>query len=99
MPTFQGIALAPIGDAAPARQHVRMDTPETEERGRLATVQARHKHALQDIESRLNHYAKDIPDQKTYLWESKADMDHAEKNSTRENSPYFTRFNFSRIPN
>jgi DNA helicase IV len=86
-----------------------MDTPETQERGRPATVQASLKHALQDIKSCPNHYARDTWEQKIYLWESKADRDHAEKNSTREsiqaqqrrllkleNSPYFGRFDFSR---
>jgi DNA helicase-2/ATP-dependent DNA helicase PcrA len=32
----------------------------------------------------MNHCAQDIQAQKTYLWESKADMDHVEKISTRQ---------------
>lgn len=61
-----------------------MKKTEAEERGRLEDFKIRLHHALQDIEARLNHYAQDIQTQKNYLWESKADMDHVEKISTRQ---------------
>jgi hypothetical protein len=38
---------------------------------------------MPSIEARLTRYAHDIQDQKAYLWESKADMDHVEKVFTR----------------
>ncbi|MEX2491256.1 MAG: 3'-5' exonuclease [Nitrospirales bacterium] len=61
-----------------------MNTAETEEREYLSEVQKRLDHALRDIGTRLTHYAQDIQEQKAYLWESKADMDHVEKAATRE---------------
>jgi DNA helicase II / ATP-dependent DNA helicase PcrA len=61
-----------------------MTDAEIQERERLAYVQAALRRALQSIESRLKRYAQDIQEQKTYLWESQADMDHVEKGSTRQ---------------
>jgi DNA helicase II / ATP-dependent DNA helicase PcrA len=61
-----------------------MSTPETEERQRLADVQARLRDSLRTIDARLTRYAREIQDQKTYLWESRADMDHVEKVFTRQ---------------
>lgn len=55
-----------------------------DEEARLAHVIQRLGQALQESDRRLEHYAQDVEDQKRYLWESRADMDHVEKISSRE---------------
>jgi DNA helicase II / ATP-dependent DNA helicase PcrA len=57
---------------------------ETEEHDRLALVTGRLRHALENLDSRLSSYARDVREQKSYFWESKADMDGAEKAFTRQ---------------
>ena len=57
---------------------------EAQERAHLKTTRRRLDAALTRIDARLREYAEDVQAQKTYLWENRADMDHAEKNSTRE---------------
>ncbi|SFD76288.1 DNA helicase-2 / ATP-dependent DNA helicase PcrA [Thiohalospira halophila DSM 15071] len=57
---------------------------ETYERRHLEQVKRQLQRALQTIEQRLNDYAREVQQQKEYLWEGRADMDHAEKVSTRE---------------
>ncbi|MDW7645494.1 MAG: 3'-5' exonuclease [Desulfuromonadales bacterium] len=59
-------------------------SPEEEERARLAAVQCRLNRLVKGIDERLARYQHDIQAQKAYLWENKADMDHAEKVSTRQ---------------
>lgn len=57
---------------------------ELEERTHLNNVKAKLHQAISDVDTRLSDYAQDIHAQKTYLWESRADMDHIEKISTRQ---------------
>ena len=57
---------------------------EAQEQAHLETTRHRLDAALARIDARLREYAEDVQAQKTYLWENRADMDHAEKNSTRE---------------
>mgnify|MGYP006425095363 CR=1 FL=1 len=54
------------------------------EQNYLNAVQDRLERMLQTIETRLSSYAREIQEQKSYLWESRAEMDHAEKVSTRQ---------------
>ncbi|MPZ20770.1 MAG: AAA family ATPase [Luteitalea sp.] len=61
-----------------------MKAPETEEREHLAQVTDRLRQALQNIDARLKRYSREIQEEKTYLWESRADMDRVEKAFTRE---------------
>lgn len=60
------------------------ETIEGEERARLRFVLQRLQVAVQDLDGRLSRYARDIQQEKTYLWESRADMDHVEKIFTRQ---------------
>jgi DNA helicase II / ATP-dependent DNA helicase PcrA len=57
---------------------------ETDERAHLEHVKIRLRDALHEIDRRVHRYAKDVQDQKEYSWEHRADMDHAEKISTRQ---------------
>ncbi|MDT8441851.1 MAG: 3'-5' exonuclease [Desulfuromonadales bacterium] len=57
---------------------------EQQERARLADVQGRLRRTVADIDARLARYQRDIQEQKTYLWENKAGMDHVEKVSSRQ---------------
>ncbi len=57
---------------------------EAQERDHLQATRNRLDAALARIDARLRDYAADVQAQKTYLWENRADMDHAEKNSARE---------------
>ncbi|MFP4616028.1 MAG: HelD family protein [Thiohalorhabdus sp.] len=57
---------------------------ELEERSHLAEVQARLRRALGALDERLDGYAREIREQKEYLWDSRGDMDHAEKVAARE---------------
>lgn len=59
-------------------------TPEKEERNRLQGVQASFLQAMGEIDARLAHYAKDIKAQKSYMWESRSEMDHLEKIAARQ---------------
>ena len=58
--------------------------PDAEERAQLAIVQQRLDDSVKEIDHRLAQYQQNIQEQKTYLWENKADMDHVEKVSTRQ---------------
>ncbi|KPV40715.1 hypothetical protein AN478_06045 [Thiohalorhabdus denitrificans] len=53
---------------------------EIEERERLAEVKSRLQRALGALDS----YAREIQELKEYLWDSRGDMDHAEKVAARE---------------
>lgn len=57
---------------------------EAEERQYLEEIKGRLDRALERIDARVRGYADDVQEQKTYAWESRADMDHAEKVSARE---------------
>ncbi|ABI56462.1 HelD family protein [Alkalilimnicola ehrlichii MLHE-1] len=57
---------------------------EQEEHARLAEVMARLQRALEATDRRLRAYAEEVREQKEYLWEARADMDHVEKISTRQ---------------
>jgi DNA helicase II / ATP-dependent DNA helicase PcrA len=57
---------------------------QTEEKHYLDTVQGKLKTAYASLDHRVNRYAKEIQEQKTYLWEQRSDMDHAEKVSSRQ---------------
>lgn len=58
--------------------------PETEERDRLEIVHDGIARTLGQIEIRLAHYASDIKAQKSYMWDSRAEMDHIEKIAARQ---------------
>ncbi|MBN2717769.1 MAG: AAA family ATPase [Deltaproteobacteria bacterium] len=57
---------------------------QTEEQANLNIVRQKLDAAYQTLERRVHQYAKDVQAQKTYLWENRSDMDHAEKVSTRQ---------------
>ena len=57
---------------------------EQEERQHLETVKEKLKNTLARIDERVNGYSKELQEQKKYLWENKAGMDHAEKVSVRQ---------------
>jgi len=61
-----------------------MSSAEQAEQAHLDAVQDRLEQTLQAIEARLASHAQEIQEQKRYLWQSRADMDHAEKVSTRQ---------------
>ncbi|MDW7644859.1 MAG: 3'-5' exonuclease [Desulfuromonadales bacterium] len=65
-------------------QALNQHDPESEERLRLDDVQRRLHRTVQGIDARLARYQQDIQEQKTYLWENKAGMDHVEKVTTRQ---------------
>ncbi|MBW6510083.1 MAG: AAA family ATPase [Desulfuromonadales bacterium] len=58
--------------------------PQRDERLHLEYVQNRLEEAISRIDTRLKQYRQNIQDQKNYLWESRADMDHVEKVTTRQ---------------
>ncbi|MDP1570970.1 MAG: AAA family ATPase [Vicinamibacterales bacterium] len=60
-----------------------MTDAEARERAHLDHVTATLRRTLQQTDARLQRYARDIQEQKQYLWESRADMDHVEKVFTR----------------
>ncbi|MGD7037354.1 hypothetical protein [Methylotuvimicrobium buryatense] len=68
---------------------------EAAERTYLERVKTKLGDALQSIDARVRSYAEDIQEQKTYLWERRAEMDHAEKNSTREIVPDASEMNYA----
>ena len=59
-------------------------SPEEEERARLEAAQDSFLRGLHEIDARLAHYAKDIKAQKSYMWDSRAEMDHLEKIAARQ---------------
>lgn len=59
-------------------------TSETKERKHLEYVQSALRAAVADIDTGLWGQAAKIREQKTYLWEHRADMDHVKKIATRQ---------------
>lgn len=59
---------------------------EAEERRHLEHVKERLGEALQGLGARARRYAADAREQKKYIWENKADLDHVEKASARESA-------------
>jgi DNA helicase II / ATP-dependent DNA helicase PcrA len=57
---------------------------ETEEKKYLDEVKGKLSSTLDEIDKRVSGYAKDLQEQKIYLYENKADMDHVEKNAVRQ---------------
>ncbi len=57
---------------------------ETEERKHLEYVQSELQAALAGIDVDLREHAAKIREQKAYLWEQRADMDHVEKIAGRQ---------------
>jgi DNA helicase-2/ATP-dependent DNA helicase PcrA len=57
---------------------------EQEERATLARVKKQLHRAIEEMDARVQRYARDVREQKTYLTEHKAGMDHVEKVSTRQ---------------
>jgi DNA helicase-2/ATP-dependent DNA helicase PcrA len=57
---------------------------EQEERANLEHVKARLHRAIHELDTRVQRYVQDVREQKTYLTEHKAGMDHVEKVSTRQ---------------
>ena len=61
-----------------------MTAAKTEEQNRLDLVTGRLLEALTGLDSRLARHERDIREEKAYFWESKAEMDGAEKAFTRQ---------------
>jgi DNA helicase-2/ATP-dependent DNA helicase PcrA len=59
---------------------------ESAEKAYLETVKQKLAGALEDLGGRVRRYAQEIQEQKAYLWEHKADMDHVEKVSARQSA-------------
>lgn len=57
---------------------------EKEERQYLEELKDRLRNALEQIDRHISDYAREVQEQKDYLWENKAGMDHAEKVSVRQ---------------
>lgn len=66
------------------KNHSTINSTEAAEKVYLERVKTKLGDPLESIDARVRRYAEDIQEQKTYLWENRAEMDHAEKNSTRE---------------
>jgi DNA helicase II / ATP-dependent DNA helicase PcrA len=58
--------------------------PESAERNRLEQVRQKLFLAVARVDAALRDHAARIQEQKTYLWEHRADMDHVEKIATRQ---------------
>ncbi|HHO48399.1 MAG TPA: hypothetical protein ENN06_08105 [Desulfobacteraceae bacterium] len=61
-----------------------INTTETMERAHLEKVRIKLRATMVQIDSRLRDQAAEIREQKNYLWEQRAEMDHVEKISTRQ---------------
>lgn len=61
-----------------------MNQTREQEAQHLTHTQQRLQAALDDIDARVRRYAQEIQEQKVYLWENRAGMDHAEKVSGRQ---------------
>ncbi|MFN2353441.1 MAG: 3'-5' exonuclease [Desulfopila sp.] len=59
---------------------------ENEERAYLEAIKEKLGGALAILDGRVRQYAQNVRDQKNYLWEHRADMDHVEKISARESA-------------
>ncbi|MFN2355740.1 MAG: helicase, partial [Desulfopila sp.] len=59
---------------------------ETKEKAHLESAKTKLHAAVERIDSTLRDHATKIQEQKTYLWEHRTDMDHAEKVSTRQST-------------
>jgi DNA helicase II / ATP-dependent DNA helicase PcrA len=57
---------------------------ETEEKKYLEEVKGKLSSSLDEIDKRVSGFAKELKEQKIYLYENKADMDHVEKNAVRQ---------------
>ena len=57
---------------------------EQDERDYLSAVKTNISAAIKAIDKKLETYARELKENKEYLYENKADMDHVEKNSVRE---------------
>jgi len=73
-----------MNTASTAQNTDASDNNRAEEQAHLNDIQQRLSHAINEAEQRLRDYADDIQEQKTYLWESRDEMDHIEKISSRE---------------
>ena len=67
------------------------DLARTHEQAYLDETQDRISDALAEADRRINQYAEEIREQKTYLWESRDEMDHLEKASSRESIEQMSR--------
>ncbi|MBS0002375.1 MAG: AAA family ATPase [Thioalkalivibrio sp.] len=67
------------------------DLAREREQQHLDDIQERLAWALKEAERRLRQYADEIKEQKTYLWESRDEMDHIEKVSSRESIEQMSR--------
>ena len=57
---------------------------ESDERAHFDAILTKLNRRLATLEARVRRYADEVKAQKAYLWESRSDMDRAEKVSTRE---------------
>lgn len=64
--------------------HRAINSTEAEERAYLKTVKEKLRADLAALDERVRRYAEDIQAQKDYMWESRAEMDRAEKMSARQ---------------
>ena len=64
--------------------HRTIHPTEADERSYLETVKEKLRDGLAALDDRVRRYADEIQAQKEYMWESRTDMDHAEKVSARQ---------------
>lgn len=57
---------------------------EAEEKQYLEKIKEKLNRTLEDIDNKVSTFSKDLQEQKNYLYENKADMDHVEKNAVRQ---------------
>lgn len=57
---------------------------EKEERNYLEKIKGKLQDDLQQIDKKVSEYSRELQENKEYLWEHKAGMDHAEKVSVRQ---------------
>ncbi len=57
---------------------------ESAERQYLEVIKKKIENAIETIDKNVNEYEKELREQKKYLYENKADMDHVEKVSVRQ---------------
>lgn len=67
-----------------SNMNVESSMAKLEEARQLELVQFRLERALKEADDRLQAYQDDIQSQKEYLWNSRDEMDHVEKISTRD---------------
>ncbi|MEA3443297.1 MAG: helicase, partial [Bacteroidota bacterium] len=65
------------------------NSSENDERNYLEKIKSKLQIAIAETDSNVNNFSKEIQDNKDYLWENKAGMDHAEKVAVRQSIDQF----------